>query len=460
MKTRLYGYQKQGVRRMERFDIRALLADEMGLGKTLEFLATYRRNHKTCSPAVVVCPASLKWNWAREAMMHIGVRAEIAEGRTPPRQGRFKPDHRLVIINYEILPYWMDWLEDLDPQLIGIDECQYIKNRDTQRTKAVKHLCRGRPHIVGMSGTPLTSRPAELYPMLNILMPDMFNSFMTYAWDYCKPRRTPWGWEYKGATNLDELHELLTETCMIRRRKADVLDQLPDKTRIVVPFELSKDGRKEYDYAENNFMRWLAKSQGKARAASARKAAQLVKMGYLKRLAASLKYDQTTTWVDDFFDNSDGKLVLFGVHKKIIQPLVERYKSSCVLVDGSVSGRKRQVAVDKFQGKDKIRLFVGNLQAAGVGLTLTAAHNAAFCELGWTPGEHTQGEDRIHRIGQENAASCYYLVARNTIEEDLCLVLQEKQAVLEATLDGAGSGDDLDIFDQLTERIKQRREAA
>lgn len=457
MRTDLYNYQKKGVRRIEGFDIRALLADEMGLGKTLQFLATLRRNHKRCMPAVVVCPASLKWNWARESLMHIGCRAYIAEGRTPPDHAPIKANIRLVIINYEILPYWMDWLEDLNPQLVGVDECQYIKNRDAQRTKSVKMLCRNRPHIVMMSGTPLTSRPAELWPALNILMPEEFNSFMTYAWDYCKPRRTPWGWEYKGATNLDELHELLTETCMIRRRKTDVLHELPDKTRVVIPFDLPRHARKEYEYAESNFMRWLAKSSGKATAKRARKAEQLVKMGYLKRLAASLKYDSTTEWVDNFFDDTDGKLVLFGVHQKIIKPLVERYKSMAVFVDGSVTGHKRQVAVDQFQTKDKVRLFVGNLQAAGVGLTLTAAHNAAFAELGWTPGEHTQGEDRIHRIGQSNAATCYYLVARNTIEEDLCRILQEKQAVLEATLDGVDSGDDLDIFDQLTQSIEHRR---
>jgi len=457
MKTELYRYQRQGVRRIERFGIRSLLADEMGLGKTLQFLATLRRNHKQCIPAVVVCPASLKWNWARESMMHIGCRALVAEGRTPPKTSPMKLKPRLVVINYEILPYWLDWIEDLDPKLIGIDECQYIKNREAQRTKAVKMLCRKRPHIVMMSGTPLTSRPAELWPALNILMPDQFNSFMTYAWDFCKPRRTPWGWEYKGATNLDELHGLLTDTCMVRRRKMDVLDQLPAKTRSVVAFSLSRDARKEYDYAEKNFMRWLSKSKGKAIAKRAHKAEQLVKMGYLKRLAASLKYETTIEWIDTFFEDTDGKLVLFGIHQKIIKALVERYKSMAVYVDGSVTGHKRQIAVDQFQNNDKTRLFVGNLQAAGVGITLTASHNVAFAELGWTPGEHTQGEDRIHRIGQTNAAQCYYLVARNTIEEDLCRILQEKQAVLEATLDGVDTGEDLDIFDQLTKSIEQRK---
>lgn len=457
MRTKPYPYQLEGVRSIEGFDIRALLADEMGLGKTLQFLATLRRNHKRCLPAVVVCPASLKWNWARESLMHIGCRAMIAEGRNPPETTPLKMKPRLVVINYEILPYWQDWLEDLDPKLIGVDECQYIKNRDAKRTKAVKMLCRNRPHLIMMSGTPLTSRPAELWPTLNILMPEVFNSFMTFAWDYCKPRKTPWGWDYKGATHLDELHDLLKETCMIRRRKKDVLTQLPDKTRIVVPFELSRKAREEYEYAENNFMRWLAKSKGKATAKKARKAQQLVKIGYLKRLAAQLKHESTIEWVDTFFEDTDGKLVLFGVHQKIIRSLVDRYGSKAVFVDGSVTGHKRQIAVDQFQTKSKVRLFVGNIQAAGVGLTLTASHNVAFAEMAWTPGEHTQGEDRIHRIGQSNAAMCYYLVARNTIEEDLCRILQEKQAVLEATLDGVGSGDDLDIFDQLSESIIQRR---
>lgn len=456
MKTTLYKYQKQGVRGIEGFGLRALLADEMGLGKTIQFLASFRRNHKSCTPTVVVCPASLKWNWAREAMMHIGCRAEVLEGRTPPPSSRLHPRHRLLVLNYEILPYWMDWLKDLDPQLVGIDECQYIKNREAQRTQAVKELCRGIPHVVMMSGTPLTSRPAELWPALNILQPGVFDAFTTYAWDYCQPRMGRRGWEYKGATNLDELHETLETTCMIRRRKVDVLDQLPEKTRVVIPFELPRKSYAEYTYAEMNFTRWLAKTKGKARARRASKAAQLTRLGYLKRLAAELKYKQTVEWIDTFFDESDGKLVVFGIHQRIIKPLVERYGKLAVFVDGSVTGRKRQVAVDKFQENANTRLFIGNLKAAGVGLNLTAAHTVGFGELGWTPGEHTQGEDRIHRIGQRDAATCYYLVARGTIEEDLCRILQEKQAILEATLDGKGSGDDLDIFDQLMNCIKRR----
>lgn len=454
--TTLYPYQEEGVDLLEMFDGRALLADEMGLGKTLQALTYLRRNHKTVLPAVVVCPASLKLNWARESMQHINCRAHVLTGRSPPESRMELSRARLLIVNYEVLPYWLDWLIDLDPQLVMVDECQYIKNRSAQRTRAVKLLCRNRPHVIMMSGTPLTSRPAELYPSLNILMPETFDSFTAFAWEYCRPRKTPWGWQYKGATNLDQLHEILRESCMIRRKKKDVLTQLPDKTRTVIPIDLPRKSLHEYQYAEENFLRWLAKNHGKAKAKRASKSQQLVRMGYLKRLAASLKYNSIVEWIDNFFRASDGKLVMFGVHQDIIKPLVRHYHSLCVHVDGNVPNHKRQIAVDMFQQDKRKRLFIGNLQAAGVGLTLTASHNVGFCELGWTPGEHTQGEDRVHRIGQANAANCYYLVARHTIEEDLCALIQEKQLILDATLDGVEGAEDLDIFDQLTTMLLER----
>lgn len=450
-----YPYQRQGVKLIEYFNGRALLADEMGLGKTLQALKYHRRNHKETVPAVVVCPATLKWNWEREALNAIGCRAEVLEGRQP-RWSRLDVKHKLIVVNYDILPYWLDWFEELGPRAAFIDECQYIKNRSAQRTKAVKHLCRMCDHVVMMSGTPLLNSPSELFPALNILLPDVFPSFLPFAMDFCKPRRVHGRWDYGGAKNLDELHDLLDETCMIRRLKKDVLHQLPDKVRDVIPIQLDRKDAKEYAFAEKNFIRWVATTKGKGKANKARRAQAVVKVGYLKRLAAELKMKLIIQWIDDFLADSDGKLVVFGVHHKVLQPLAERYKSKCVVVDGSVTGKKRQHAVDKFQSKASVRLFIGNLQAAGVGLTLTAASSVAFVELGWKPGEHTQGEDRIHRIGQTNAAMIYYLVARNTIEEDLCEIIQRKQRVIEQTLDGIGQGDDLDIFDLLIKKIEQR----
>jgi SWI/SNF-related matrix-associated actin-dependent regulator 1 of chromatin subfamily A len=162
-------------------------------------------------------------------------------------------------------------------------------------------------------------------------------------------------------------------------------------------------------------------------------------------------------WVENFLAESDGKLVLFAIHKNIVGELQKRFKALCVVVNGSTSNRNRQLAVDKFQQNKRCRLFIGNIKAAGVGLNLTAANTVAFAELDWVPGNHTQAEDRIHRIGQKGSASIFYLVAKGTIEDKLCAVIEDKQRVLNTVLDGNGRGDNLDIFAKLCDELQKEQ---
>ena len=452
--TELFKYQKKGVIQIDKFDGRVLLADEMGLGKTIQALTWFKENPQL-KLMIVICPAHLKWNWQREATIHINTRSEVLEGRKPPTR-QLLSSHRILIINYDILPYWLEYLQELEPDLIVIDECQAIKNRSAIRTKAVQKLCKGIPHVIAISGTPLENRPIELYPSINIVRPDVFNSFYEYAHRHCKPQRKPWGWVYNGATNIPELHNKLIDTMMIRRRKRDVLKDLPEKTRNVVVVDLPN--RKEYDEAEKNFLGWLARTYSKGKAKSAAQAERLTQMGYLKRLAGTLKLPLVVEWITEFLEESNEKLVLFGIHKVVMKQLKEHFKGMCVVVDGTVTGHHRQQAVESFQNCKNVRLFLGNIDAAGTGINLTAASTLAFGELSWVPAKHLQAEDRIHRIGQKNAASIFYLVARNTIEETLCKVLQEKQGVLNSTLDGSVQGvDHLDIMNQVEETMLRER---
>jgi len=447
VKPKPYPFQQEGIQKITKFGGRALLADQMGLGKTLQALWWMRKNVKP--PVVVVCPASLKWNWEREARINVGVRALVLHGKSAYK---IPQSAKLVIINFDILGAWVKELKKLKISLVIIDECQYIKSRGAKRTKAAKSLCRGVKNVIGLSGTPLTNRPVELFPILSILYPSMFKSFVAYAWQYCDPKHNGFGWNYNGASNLRELHNLLGKKCMIRRLKKDVLQDLPDKTRSVIPLEIS---RSEYDFAESDFINWL-REESPEKVERARGAMGLVKLGYLKRLASSLKLKGSIEWIDNYLSQSDGKLVIFAIHKKTISKLREHYKGLAVVVDGSVSGERRQEAVDQFQKLKKVRIFIGNIQAAGVGITLTAADTVVFVEMGWTPGEHIQGEDRIHRIGQSKKTSCYYLVATGTIEEDLCDIIQKKQLVLESVLDGNDEIEEMDLMGLLTDSIKSR----
>lgn len=450
MTTKPYAFQEKGVRKIEHFDGRALLADQMGLGKTLQSLLWMKK--AKAIPTIVICPASLKWNWQREALHHLGLQSDVLEGTKPKKKGINKP--KLTILNYDIIGPWIPYLKSLKPKLIILDECHFCKSRKAQRTKNARDLCEGIPHVIALSGTPLTNRPAELWPTLNIIRPDIYPAFTPFALKHCKPRRTHWGWEFKGAENLDLLHNNLNRYMMIRRLKRDVLLDLPEKSRhvVVVPLE----NRREYDEAKRDLVAWIRKTKGAGKARRAARAERLVRMGYLKRLAATSKLPAVFQWIDDFLEETDDKLVMFGIHHAVLQPLHARYVNS-VLVDGKLAKRKRMNAVDQFQKDRKTRIFFGNVMAAGVGLNLTRAPTMAFAEIGWTPGEHEQAEDRLHRIGQTRGVSCYYLIGHDTIEDYLCELIQKKQKVLDATLDGNGAETgSLDIYDQLERELLKR----
>lgn len=446
--TELKPYQIKGAKTIRAFKGRALLADEMGLGKTIQALYWCMKTTKA-RPILVICPASIKYNWQREANMHVGMTSEVLEGEKQPK-GKKITNHPITIINYKILPFWLDYIERLDPKVVIIDEGHYIKHRGSGRSKNCKKLGRKSKHCIILTGTPLTSRPSELWHLLHILYPKLFSSFFSYAMKFCNAKKTFWGWQYKGAKNLGELHELLLETCMIRRLKVDVLKELPPKSRHIVIVDIEKP--KEYKKAKNDFIGWLGK-KSKAKAKKAERAKTLVKISYLKQLAAELKMKSVFNWVDNFLEQSDGKLIIFMKHKAIMKKLVDEYGKLSVRVDGSVTGRDRQVAVDLFQRSAKKRLFFGNIDAAGVGITLTAASTVLFIELDWAPGKHMQAEDRAHRIGQNDNVMIYYLIAKGTIEEEFCELLQKKQAVLDAVLDGSVNESDFDIYDELIKAL-------
>jgi SWI/SNF-related matrix-associated actin-dependent regulator 1 of chromatin subfamily A len=446
-------YQRAGVRAIEAFGGRALLADEMGLGKTLQALWFLRRQRAgPTAPAVVVCPAAVKYMWEHEAAKHVGLHAHVIEGTTPPPAGALlTAPPPLTVINYDILRHWVPWLQRLGPQVVILDECQYIANRRTKRTRAVQRLCRGVPQVLALSGTPLTNRPSELWPTLNTLRPDLYPSFFTYAQEFCDPRKAPWGWEFKGATNLPRLHQQLRERVMVRRLKADVLADLPQKVRRVVPMELAD--RDEYELANRDFRAWLLQHAA-AKFATATRAEQLTKIGYLLRLTARLKLANVAAWANRWLEETGEKLVLFAVHKAAIKGLRELVDAEAVVVDGSITGRHRQAAVDRFRTNPNTRVFIGNIKAAGTGIDglQEAASTMAFAELWWRPGDHVQAEDRLHRMGQDARTWVNYLVAGGTIEETLCQIIQTKQQTIRSVLDGgtpAGTGDDLNVLDQL-----------
>ena len=446
-KKDLFNFQQDGLSFLEHKNGRALIADEMGLGKTIQALA-YLQLHPSKRVAIIICPASLKLNWKKEIEEGLTTKdsVEVLEGKTP-----HKTTASILIINYDVLASWLVYLKSLKPSVIIADECHYFKTNSSLRTKAVKKLAKGVPHFIALSGTPIVNKPIEIYNAVNIIDPFLMPNFMTYAKTYCGAKHNGFGWDYSGASNTSELHKKLTESIMIRRLKKDVLKDLPDKVRSFLPMKLSN--RSEYERVENDFIEFIKETKGKEAAVKVSMAETLVQIEYLKQAAVDGKMESVIDWVKDFLE-SGNKLVLFATHKTAITKLMETFGKIAVKIDGSVTAKNRDKAVTDFQNDPKIKLFVGNIKAAGIGLTLTAASNVAFIELPWTPGDLSQAEDRCHRIGQKDSVNIYYLLAERTVEEEIASLLDGKRKVLDAVLDGIVTEED-SLLTELINKYKK-----
>lgn len=444
-------HQKEGARIIhEVFDGRALLADEMGLGKTFQALMVACKR-KEARPIIIVCPAGLKLNWCQELKDHFGVIPTILEGKVPDYSFL---DSGIYIISYNVLAKWRKFIRKLRPQFLIVDEVHYIKSRDAKRTKYVRKLARKIPNAIFLGGTPMTKSPADLWTICNMLQPDLYPNFFEFAQEFTKAKRRWYGWDFSGGKNLKRLNKRLTNDLMIRRLKSDVLD-LPKKSVYVVPLQISN--RKEYEFAESDLISWIA-TFDKLKAKRAAQVEQLVRFGYLKRLVARLKMESILEWVDNFLQSSNEKIILFAIHKAIVFELKQKYRDISVVIDGSKSGKEKKKAEDIFNNDKWCRILIANIEAGGVGLNFQkACCTTAHVELAFVPYLHDQAMGRIDRIGQTKPMSNYFLVAHNTIEEDLCSIIQERNQMISKVMDGSGSVNKIDIFDLLEKKLQKRR---
>ena len=195
--------------------------------------------------------------------------------------------------------------------------------------------------------------------------------------------------------------------------KKQVLKELPTLENITIPIEL--DNRREYNHARDDFIAWLTRTKGIEAAGRAKGAQSLVKLTELKQLIAHGKLRTIIEWIKDFLDESGEKIVVFFVHKAIFQRLLTAFPGAAV-IHGGIPAKLRRGIIDRFQNDTNCRVLLGQLDAAGIGTTLTAASTVVFTELGWVPAQHDQAAARIDRIGQKSdKIQAYYFVARNTI---------------------------------------------
>ena len=438
---KLKPFQRAGVQYLLK-QRRSFLADEQGLGKTIEALATIELDG--AYPAIVVCPASLKLNWMREIERWLPARsAQMLDGNRGAVAGV-----DVTVVNYDIVAGRLEALTALAPRAVVLDESHYCKNPGAKRTQAAQRLCAAVPReglVLALTGTPVMNRPPELISQLRIL--GRLGDFGSGA---------RFGQRFRGPDAYQRLHWHLRARCFARRLKAEVLPQLPAKTRAVVPVAL--DNEPEYRLAEQDVVAWLRSQPGDlreldAKVAAALRAERLVRLNALKLLAARGKLQAALHWIHDFLSSGE-PLVVFARHREIQHAVVERFPDA-LRVLGADSQRARDRAVRAFQaaGGDEQQLIVCSIEVAGQGITLTRASNVAFLELDWTPAKHDQAEDRCHRIGQQDAVNATYLLAADTIDETIATLLERKRAVIGAVTDGR-EDDERGLVDALVAEMR------
>lgn len=433
LKKELYPYQKVGVEFLVASGGRAIVADAPGLGKTAQALGLIK--HQGYKRTLVVCPASVKFAWASEVEKWTRLSSQVIDSKTD--LAKIDPEINIWIINYDILKKHHAQLSKIRFDCIVGDECQLIKSTAAIRTKAFRNISREINSIVLLSGTPLLSRPSELFSLLNIIDQKTWNNWYEFARKYCAAHQTRWGLDTSGASNIEELHARIRRY-FIRRDKTEVLKELPPKTFINVPVQLDKDIAREYDMAANNLATYLREYSGKQPAAIAKAMAaeKLTQLNVLRQLNAIGKVSTAIELVESILDAGE-KVLVFCSFVEPLETLKTHFKEKSVILTGKTQVVERGEIVNKFQKDPNVQVFLGGIRSAGVGITLTAASNVIFLDYSWNPADHQQAQDRVHRPGQiAESVNIYQLVAMNTIDEDLKEILDNKQDIFDQVIDG------------------------
>ena len=425
-----------------------ILADDMGLGKTTStVIASLESDVKK---VLIVCPASLKINWKREIELYSDENVLIVEGK------KWGSTFKYYIINYDILKnfHTTENTEDSDAykiilnegfDLAIVDEAHYISNSQAQRTKLLNDILAKIPKVWLLTGTPMTSRPINYFNLLKIVNSPLTLNWKSYVLRYCKGYQFRVGgrkiWNTSGASNLDELREQ-TKAVVLRRMKTDILD-LPEKIISPIWLELKNSF---YDDELSEFLR-ISKENRKKESLTV----TLNRLMKLRQLIAIEKVDHTCELIDKVLEQGR-KVIVFTNFTMSLDMIYEKYGKKAVVLDGRMSKDRRQQSVDRFQNEDKVKVFIGNIKAAGVGITLTAADTVIFNDLSFVPADHSQAEDRAYRYGQKNSVLVYYPVFENTIEMTIYNILQKKKDIIDQVM---GDGEYSESFgSELVNNIK------
>lgn len=435
----LYAFQLRGVVFALRKNGRCLLGDEMGLGKTVQAIsvaACYRDEW----PLLVICPSSMRSAWANEFIKWLDLcPLDIRE----IMKAKESIDSLVSIISYDLVHKMIPKIEKTNFQVVIADESHMIKNNVAKRTNAIVPILKNSKRVILLSGTPALSRPEEVFTQLDALRPDIFPSkkgFELFATRYCNGHKGAWGWDTKGASHLTELHTLLCETAMIRRKKLDVLHELPSKHRHTISIDADVlqplvDGLGELKRLEQT----IHKYQNSDRARNAKREKQvLTSMLYVETARSKLPAVQRYL-MSVLQTQPNEKFIVFAHHQHMLDGIVDilnRLEVSFIRIDGSTSAKFRQGLVDQFQQREDYRIALLSITAGGTGLTLNEASSVIFAELYWTPALLQQAEDRAHRIGQKNDVNVFYLLGKGTLDDAIWPLVSKKLDIVGKTIDG------------------------
>jgi SWI/SNF-related matrix-associated actin-dependent regulator 1 of chromatin subfamily A len=417
-----------------------ILADDMGLGKTTSsIIAALETGAKKI---LIICPASLKINWQREIENYSNRPTSIIEGKK-------WEDGDFIIINYDIIKNFHDEKKKSDSvllktkfDLVIIDEAHYIQNKQAQRTKLINDFVSNVERLWLLTGTPITSRPINYFNLLNLIECPVAKNWMAYVKRYCNGFQFQAGrrkiWNVSGASNLEELRDR-TAPLVLRRLKENVLD-LPDK--IITPVYLRLKS-KEYEALMGDYYDWYDKNGD-----SDSLTLQFTKLTKVRQVIAEEKVPSTIEICENIVEQGK-KVIVFTNFTKTLEMILEHFGKSAVRLDGQMSQKERQLSVDRFQNDESVMVFVGNIKAAGVGITLTAGEAVVMNDLSFLPSDHSQAEDRSYRYGQKNNVLVYYPIFDNTVEGIIYDILKKKKDIFETVM-----GDKVDNGDYVQEILE------
>ena len=440
-------HQKEAIQKLVE-NKKFILADDMGLGKTTStIIAALESGSKK---VLIICPATLKINWKREIENYSDKSIYIAESKN------FSTEADFVIINYDIIKNFHDPKKKDDSQVLAanfdlviVDEAHYIKNATAQRTKLINDIVKKTERLWLLTGTPMTSRPIDYFNLLSLIDSPVAKNWMAYAIRYCSGYQFNVGgrkvWNVTGASNLEELRDR-TVGLTLRRLKENVLD-LPDK--IITPVYLRLKS-KSYENVMGEYYDWYDKNPEESKSLTV----QFSKLTKVRQIIADEKIAQTIELAENILEQ-DKKVIIFCNFTDSLNKITEHFGKTAVKLDGSMSKPERQNSVDQFQDNPKVKVFVGNIKAAGVGITLTAAEAVIMNDLSFLPSDHAQAEDRAYRYGQKNNVLVYYPIFENTIEGIIYDILNNKKQVI-ATVMGDNQHP-ADAAEEILQRINELR---